>query len=123
MKNSFKKVNSVFEVVEHDDELVYTIKKAEEKITIYDKRLMEEVVTKKFNENYKRILYIIMDINTSEDATDSDVEIVRNRIEELRASLLKKYEKYIDKNLLNKYLKMLMILESKLVIPKRGRGR
>ena len=84
---------------------------------------MEEVVTKKFNENYKRILYIIMDINTSEDATDSDVEIVRNRIEELRASLLKKYAKYIDKNLLNKYLKMLMILESKLVIPKRGRGR
>ena len=39
MKNSFKKINSVFEVVEHEDKLVYTIKKQEEKIEAEKKRM------------------------------------------------------------------------------------
>lgn len=123
MKNSIKKVNSEFEIVEFDDKKVFTIKKEEEKITFYDESLVEDVISNKINETYKRILYIIMDINNSEDATESDGELVRNQIEELRNVILNKYSKYLSKELINRYLKMLLILESKLVIPERNRGR
>lgn len=123
MKNSIKKVNSEFEIVEFDDKKVFTIKKEEEKITFYDESLVEDVISNKINETYKRILYIIMDINNSEDATESDGELVRNQIEELRNIILNKYSKYLSKELINRYLKMLLILESKLVIPERNRGR
>lgn len=123
MKNSFKKVNSEFEVVEFTDKKVFTIKKDEEKITFYDEKLVEEVINNKINETYKRILYIIMDINNSEDATDSDGELVRNQIEELKNAIINKYSKYLSKEMINKYLKMLLILETKLVIPNKSRGR
>jgi len=123
MKNSFKKVNAEFEIVEFDDKKTFTVRKEEEKITFYDEKLIEDIIIKKFNDKYKRLLYIIMDITNSEDATDTDAEIIRSQIEELRNLLLNKYSKYLSRELINKFLKMLLILDSKLVIPERRRGR
>ena len=123
MKNNIKKVSSEFEVIEFEDKKVFTIRKEEEKITFYDEQIVEEVISNKINEKYKKILYIIMDINNSEDATESDGDLVRNQIEELRNSILTKYSRYLNKELLNKYLKMLLILETKLIIPEKSRGR
>lgn len=123
MKNSIKKVNTEFEVIELEDKKVFTLKKDEEKITFYDEALVEDVISNKINESYKRLLYIIVDINNSEDATESDGELVRNQIEELRSSIINKYAKYLNKDLINRYLKMLLILESKLIIPEKSRGR
>ena len=68
-------------------------------------------------------MYIIVDINNSEDATESDGELVRNQIEELRCAIINKYAKFLNKDLINRYLKMLLILESKLIIPEKSRGR
>lgn len=118
-----KKINIDFEVVEFDDKKSLTIEKDEKKVTIYDEKLIEEVISNKFNERYKRLLYIIMDINNSEDASDTDSELVRCQITELRNSLLNKYKNHLSKDLLNKYLKMLLILESKIVVPEKCRGR
>jgi len=64
-----------------------------------------------------------MDINNSEDSEESDAYIVRDQIDELRNSLINKYEKYLSRDILNKYLKMLLILESKIVVPEKHRGR
>ena len=47
----------------------------------------------------------------------------RNQIDELKNTLINKYSKHINRELLNKYLKMLLLLEDKLVIPERSRGR
>ena len=118
-----KKVNIDFEIVELDDKKTFTTINNKKKIKIYDENLIEEIISKKFNDQYKRILYIIMDINNSDDATDTDNELVRNYINELRNVLINKYKKYLSKELLNKYLKMLLILESKLVIPEKRKGR
>lgn len=123
MKNSFKKINAEFEIVEFDDKKTFTVKKEEEKITFYDEKLIEDIIIKKFNDKYKRLLYVIMDITSSEDSTDTDADLVRSQIDELRNLLLNKYSKYLSKELINKYIKMLLILDSKLVIPERHRGR
>ena len=123
MKNSLKKINSEFEIIEFEDKKTFTIKKLEEKITFYDERLIEEVISKKFNDKYKQLLYIIMDIVSSDDATETDADLVREQINDLRNSFVNKYAKYLSSDLLNKYLKMLLILDSKLVMPKKSRGR
>lgn len=121
--NELKKVSTNFEIVEFNDKKAFGIIKDNKKISIYDKELTEELIDKKFMNEYKKILYIIMDINESEDANETDVFLVRDRLEELKNLLVSKYSKYIKKELLNKYLKMLLILEGKLVIPERSRGR
>lgn len=123
MKNNFKKINKEFEIIELDDNKTFTISKKDEKIIVHDAKIIENVIEKKFNEKYKRLLYIIMNITTSEDSEESDAEIVRNNIEELRILLLNKYSNFIKKELLNKYLKMLVLLEEKIVIPEKSRGR
>lgn len=121
--NSLKKVSCEFEIIEFDDKKSFSIKNKEEKITIYDKALATELIDKKFNTEYKKLLYIIMDINNSDDSTESDGLLVRDKIDELKNVILNKYSKYISKELLNRYIKMIMILEEKLVIPEKSRGR
>jgi len=118
-----KKVNIDFEVVEFDDKKTFIIEKDEKKVKIYDERLIEEIISNKFNERYKRLLYIIMDINNSDDTSDTDTDLVRCQIDELRNLLMNKYKNHLSKELLNKYLKMLLILESKIVVPEKSRGR
>lgn len=121
--NSLKKVSCEFEIIEFDDKKSFSIKNKEEKITIYDEALATELIDKKFNTEYKKLLYIIMDINNSDDSTESDGLLVRDKIDELKNVILNKYSKYISKELLNRYIKMIMILEEKLVIPEKSRGR
>lgn len=124
MKNSLKKINSEFIVLEKENQSKFTITKSEEeKIIIYDEEIIENVINNRFNQKYRKLLCLIMDVNESEDSTESDVELALIKIEELKNLLLSKYYKYINRDLLNKYLKMLILLEEKLYIPKRGRGR
>lgn len=124
MKSSLKKVNCEFSVLEKEIAKKFTLNISEdEKITIYDKVLIENIIDSNFNQKYRKLLYIVMDIIENEDSTDSDVEIVLVKIEELKNLLLSKYYKYISRELLNKYLKMLMLLEEKLNFPKRSHGR
>lgn len=124
MKNSLKKLNSEFTVVEKENNVKFTISKSEEeKLFVYDEELVENIIDSNFNQKYRKLLYLVMDIEENEDSTDSDCELVLIKIEELKNLLLSKYYKYISRELLNKYLKMMMLLEEKLTIPRRGRGR
>ena len=121
MKNSLKKLNSEFTVVEKENNVKFTISKSEEeKLFVYDEELVENIIDSNFNQKYRKLLYMVMDIA---DSTDSDCELSLIKIEELKNLLLSKYYKYINRELLNKYLKMMMLLEEKLTIPRRGRGR
>jgi len=124
MKNSLKKLNSEFTVVEKENNVKFTISKSEEeKLFVYDEELVENIIDSNFNQKYRKLLYLVMDIEENEDSTDSDCELALIKIEELKNLLLSKYYKYISRELLNKYLKMMMLLEEKLTIPRRGRGR
>lgn len=124
MKNSLKKLNSEFTVVEKENNVKFTISKSEEeKLFVYDEELVENIIDSNFNQKYRKLLYMVMDIEENEDSTDSDCELALIKIEELKNLLLSKYYKYISRELLNKYLKMMMLLEEKLTIPRRGRGR
>lgn len=118
-----KKNNNSFEIIEDGEKEVLTIKNGKKVISIYDKNLTEKIISYKFNKNYRRLLYIISDINSSNDANDTDEFLVREQIEELKTNFLLKYKKHISKELLNKYLKMLLLLEDKIVVKEKSKSR
>ena len=119
MKNSLKKVNSEFTIVEKDNKEKFTLYKKEEKILFYNEELIENIIDSNFNKKYRKLLYLVMDISENEDSTESDIELALLKIEDLKNKLLDKYYKYISKGVLNKYLKMIILLEQKLTIPRR----
>lgn len=123
MINELKKTSKEFIIIEKDNETNFIIKKNKKKIIIHDSKIIEDMIDNKFMSSYKNLLAIIIDLINSDDANDSDEAIVRNNIEELKYILLNKYAKFIKLSQLNKYLKMLMLLESKINFRYKGRGR
>lgn len=122
MKEVIKKVKCEFEVVDKEDKAFTLNISDSEKIFIYDDELLEEVIDKKFNKQYRKLLYLVMDITENDDNDDENINMALLKIEDLKNILLSKYYKYISRELLNKYLKMLMLLDEKLTLP-RSRGR
>jgi hypothetical protein len=83
-------------------------------ITIYDEELLNNCIDHKFNNKYKKLLAIIINILQSDDSTDSDFEIALGEVEKQRSIVLKKYEKYLEKKKTTEYLKKLEYLEKEL---------
>ena len=123
MKEKIKKINCDFTIEEKEKNYKYVFNKKNEKIYIYNDELIENVIDSTFNQKYRKLLYIVMDITENEDSTDTDAELILYKIDDLKNLLLTKYFKYISKELLNKYLKMLLLLEDKLENRRTRRGR
>ena len=121
--NSLSKLKCDLEIVELKEEKLFTINNKNEKITLYNKEMLEKIIDKNFNKKYRELLYLIMTITEDDESTESDAELALLKIDELRKYLINHYGKNISRNLLNKYLKMLMLLEQKLNVPRKRRGR
>lgn len=119
-----KEVKKDFEIVEMEDidGLTITKKANNEKITIYNPILIEELIEKNFEKKYKKILYMIMVYNESSDSTSEDAEGIFLEIENFKNYLIRKYYKIIEPFKLNQYLNMLLMLESKVNL-KHYKGR
>lgn len=118
-----EKIKCDFEIVEMDNLEGFAIKnrKQNEVITIYDEELIQDAIAKNFNKKYRELLYLVMDVNESDDATETDTELVLMKIDDLRKKILNM--KFLSKEQLNKYLKMLLLLNEKIRVPEIGRGR
>jgi hypothetical protein len=121
--NSIKKTKNTFIVESMDEDKIYSFNVAGGKLDIYDQDLVEKYFDKKFNKQYKEVLYNIMIINEDDGANESDGELVRNKIDEIKNTIINKYYKYIGKDRTNRYLKMLLLLEGKINVRERGKGR
>lgn len=121
--NSLSKLKCDLEIVELKEEKLFTINNKNEKITLYNKEMLEKIIDKNFNKKYRELLYLIMSITEDDESTESDAELALLKIEDLKKYLINHYSNHISRNLLNKYLKMLMLLEQKLNVPRKRRGR
>lgn len=122
--SNIKKVKNEFEILELEDKELFSIKNKEEIIKVYDQELLEKIIDNTFNKKYRKLLYLIMSVNEDEDSTDTDAELALLKIEDLKKYIMLHYSELISKRLLNKYLKMLMILENKIEFnKKRGKSR
>ena len=119
-------VKNDFKIIELNEENGFKIQRDNLKITIYDKEIINDLINKNLQKKYGHLLYLIASLNDNSDTsntTDSDVFLVRNKIDELRNIILTKYAKYLPKNTINKYLKTLILLEEKIIVPKRAKSR
>ena len=121
-----REVKNDFKIIELNEENGFKIQRDNLKITIYDKEIINDLINKNLQKKYGHLLYLIASLNDNSDTsntTDSDVFLVRNKIDELRNIILTKYAKYLPKNTINKYLKTLILLEEKIIVPKKAKSR
>ena len=121
--NKIKKTITDLEIVELNDEILYSCNKKGLKIDFYDEDSLDDYFDKNFNVKYREILYLIMNYNEDDESSPEDEELILSKIEDLKNRLLTKYSKYISKDRLNKYLKMIILLDSKIKVKERGMRR
>lgn len=110
MGNSIKKVTNEFTIKEENDGVIYTINKQDEKIVVYDEELVRNIIEKAFTSKYKKLLAYIMN---DEDDTSDNEEYILSKIDDLKRIIYNKYLKYLDERTINKYFRMLELLEDK----------
>ena len=118
-----REVKNDFKIIELNEEQGFKIQRDNLKITIYDTEITNELINKNLQKKYERLLYLVASLNDDSDTTESDVFLVRDKIDELRNIILTKYAKYLNKNAINKYLKALILLEEKIIVPKKAKSR
>lgn len=119
-----EQVKCDLEIVSLDEQNGLTLNKKSKdiKVTIYDKDLITKIIDDNFNKKYRSLLYLVMNLN-DEDTTESDTNLALLKIDDLKKLIINKYINFLSKGLLDKYLNMLMLLEEKVPIVIKNRGR
>ncbi len=85
------------------------------KITLFNYSMIDVILSKKIDNEFKKIAAIVYDILANDDDnTTSDATIALDEVERLRGIILNKYQKFLEKEKEKKYLKKLRILENEL---------
>lgn len=85
------------------------------KITIFNPSMIDIILSKKIDKQFKRVAAITYDILSSDDdESASDAVIALDDVAKLRAIILNKYQKFLDKEKEKMYIKKLRILENQL---------
>ena len=84
------------------------------KITVLDKDMVSSILEDKIEKKYNLLIKIIYDLITSDDTTSGDVLAAYTELDRIRNILLYKYNEYIRKEFIDKYLKKLYVLELEL---------
>ena len=85
------------------------------KITVLDADMVSGILEDKIVKAYNRLLKIVYDLIVAGDETTSgDVLVAYTELDRIRNILLYKYNKYLKKEFVDKYMKKLYILELEL---------
>ena len=85
------------------------------KITVLDADMVSSILENKIVKAYNRMLRIVYNLVTSGDETTSgDVLVAYTELDRIRNILLYKYNQYLKKEFIEKYMKKLYILELEL---------
>lgn len=84
------------------------------KITILDPNMLNTLWEHKLDKEYSKLLKLIYSLVSNDDTTSTDVLIAYTEIERIKEYLLTLKNKGLKKELLDKYLKKLYILELEL---------
>ena len=85
------------------------------KITVLDADMVSSILESKIVKAYNRLLKIVYNLVTSGDETTSgDVLVAYTELGRIRNILLYKYNQYLKKEFIEKYMKKLYILELEL---------
>ena len=83
-------------------------------VTIVDKVMIDKILTMKFNKSFKKVVQLAMRVINDDDADDGDVSIVLGEVELVREILLNRYQKFLNYEKEQLFLKKLRLIENEL---------
>ena len=84
------------------------------KVLVVDKSLTDNILSIKFNDKFKALLKYAMYVINNEDATSTDTAIVLDEVAMLKGILLNRYQKFLNQEKEELFLKKLRVLENEL---------
>ena len=83
-------------------------------VTIVDRVMIDKILTMKFNKSFKKVVQLALRVINDEDADDGDVTIVLGEVELVREILLNRYQKFLNYEKEQLFLKKLRLIENEL---------
>ena len=80
-------------------------------VTIYDEDKIQDIIIHNYKIKYQRILQIIHDLSSTDNASESDYMICLDEVEKLKAILNFKYQKFLKKEVYEYFLDKLLFFE------------
>ena len=85
-------------------------------VRIVDKEMIDKILTMKFDKSFKKVVALALRVLEDEEADEGDAEIVLGEVELVREILLNRYQKFLNHEKEELFLKKLRIIENELRI-------
>ncbi len=83
-------------------------------VKIVDPTMIDKILSAKFDKSFRKIIELAMIVINNDDADEGDCEIVIDQAELLREILLTKYQKFINHEKEQLFLKKLRLIENEM---------
>ncbi len=84
------------------------------KVVIINPRLIDKILTIKFDALFKKIAYKTLRVVEADDAGEDDAKLVLDEVMRLRSIVLNKYQKFLSREKEELFLKKIRYLENEL---------
>lgn len=83
-------------------------------VTVVDPKMINEILTIKFNRRFKKLLTLVSAVLNDTDATDADTALALDEVQLVKEILLNRYQKFLNQEKEELFLKKLRVLENEL---------
>lgn len=83
-------------------------------VKIVDPKMIDKILTMKFDKLFKQVVAMALTVINDDDATDDDAEIVLDEVELVREILLNRYQKFLNYEKEQLFLKKLRLIENEM---------
>ena len=81
-------------------------------VKIVDPKMIDKILTMKFDKLFKQVVAMALTVINDDDATDDDAQIVLDEVELVREILLNRYQKFLNYEKEQLFLKKLRLIEN-----------
>ena len=85
-------------------------------IKVIDNQMSYNILSIKFTERFKKLLKLVSLYLNDDDASDSDTSLVLDEVSQIKSILLNKYQKFINNEKEELFLKKLRLIENEIKI-------
>ena len=85
-------------------------------VKIVDPKMIDKILTMKFDKLFKQVVAMALTVINDDDATDDDAQIVLDEVELVREILLNRYQKFLNYEKEQLFLKKLKIKQKALYL-------
>lgn len=83
-------------------------------VTVIKPEMINEILTKKFNRRFNKLLKLAQAVLNSDDADESDTALVLDEVQLVKEILMNRYQKFLNKEKEELFLKKLRVLENEI---------